>query len=106
MRSPLRMLFTSLSHGLARSSGFDTGGPHPPAHILAHLPVTQATRMQCPRACLQGSAHRPSPRCLSRNLAGSSAVPKPELLLELQSGEDMETETGEAAAWPEGSWGS
>lgn len=48
----------------------------------------------------------PSPRCLGRDLAGSAAVLKPEELLELQSGEDMETETGEAAAWPEGSWGS
>lgn len=56
-----------------------------------------AARTGSPRARRRASDHHPCSRCHSRDLAGLSAVPKPEELLELQHGEDMEIETGEAA---------
>lgn len=76
--APVRMLFTSLCHtappgllGLVLEA--------PTLQHTSSLPFQRltATRTQCPRACLPGSAHRPSPRCLGRDPAGSSAVPKP-----------------------------
>lgn len=99
------------SHGLTRSPGFGTGTPpHPaPVPLPSKHPCSPSTDSwqpgtKCPKACLPVNAHCPLSRCHRRELAGLSAVSKPKELLELQNGEDMEIETGEAASRPEGSW--
>lgn len=72
--------------------------PPTPQHTsLLTFQCVMAAGAREPGACLQVSAHRPFPRCHGQEWPARQLFVARELL-ELQSGEDMEIETGEAGS--------
>lgn len=95
------------SRGLASSSGSGTGGPHAPAHILAHLPVTYGhLGLGAPKQACKSVPMAPFPGAATGSWPSCQLSLSPRTSLSYKMKRTWKLKQEKQLAGPECSWGS